>query len=233
MRSTLAQLTLPAGRAASLFLLLAGFALLPGSLPAQDQTPTAAPSRPTSRPYTGDLSVFDSPGRGRRLQIGRVMDLLGIGPGKVVADIGAGSGWFTVRAAARVGDGGSVYAEDINPRATAYVEKRAADEHLSNVHVVLGSPSDPKLPAGSFDAALMMKVYHEIADPVRFLTALRPDLKPHAKLGIIDRSGNGADHGVDRDIVVREAKAAGYKLEGAYDFTKADGQDYFLIFAAD
>ncbi len=79
--------------------------------------PAAPPveQRKTSEPYTGDLSVFDSPGREERLQINRVMDILGIVPGKAVADIGAGSGWFTVRAARRVGESGLVYAVDINP----------------------------------------------------------------------------------------------------------------------
>lgn len=73
-------------------------------------------SRKTSSPYTGDLSIFDSPGRDERLQINRVMDMLAIAPGKTVADIGAGSGWFTVRAARRIGEAGTVYAVDINPR---------------------------------------------------------------------------------------------------------------------
>ena len=89
--------------------------------------------RKTSEPYTGDLSVFDSPGREDRLQINRVMDVLGIAPGKAVADIGAGSGWFTVRAAKRVGAGGVVYAVDINPEAVRYVGDRARKEQLQNV----------------------------------------------------------------------------------------------------
>src|SRR5579862_2783062 len=91
----------------------------------------AAPAAPeqqrkTSEPYTGDLSIFESPGRGERLQINRVMDILGITPGKSVADIGAGSGWFTVRAAKRVGSSCVVYAVDINPEAIRYIDERAA-----------------------------------------------------------------------------------------------------------
>src|SRR5437667_12617234 len=89
--------------------------------PAQAPITAPAPQRKTSEPYTGDLSIFDSPGREERLQINRVMDILGISPGKAVADIGAGSGWFTVRAARRVGAGGLVYAVDINPEATRYI----------------------------------------------------------------------------------------------------------------
>src|SRR6266699_394621 len=80
-------------------------------VPARAQSGSAAPSsqRNTSTPYTGDLSIFDAPGRDERLQINRVMDMLGIAPGKSVADVGAGSGWFTMRAAKRVGADGMVY----------------------------------------------------------------------------------------------------------------------------
>src|SRR5580700_6446833 len=92
--------------------------LLAGAAPrvcGQEQGAAADQQRKTSEPYSGDLSIFESPGRDERLQINRVMDILGIIPGKTVADIGAGSGWFTVRAAKRVGDTGTVYAVDINP----------------------------------------------------------------------------------------------------------------------
>ena len=85
------------------------------------QAPAAAEQqRKTSDPYKGDLSIFESAGRDERLQINRVMDVLGITAGKSVADIGAGSGWFTVRAAKRVGVDGRVYAVDINAEATHY-----------------------------------------------------------------------------------------------------------------
>jgi ubiquinone/menaquinone biosynthesis C-methylase UbiE len=189
--------------------------------------------RPTSTPYTGDLSIFETPGRDERLQIQRVMDLLGIHAGSGVADIGAGSGWFTVRAAARVGPSGMVYAEDINPDATEYIHKRAAKEKLGNVRAVLGTPADPRLPADSVDAVLMLKAYHEFEDPASLLAALTPALRPGAKVGIIDRNGDGANHGLMPAFVEREMKQAGFRLVHGYDFTKADGQDYFLIFIRD
>ena len=94
-----------------------------GAVGAQEQ-------RKTSDPYTGDLSIFESPGRDERLQINRVMDILGIVPKKSVADIGAGSGWFTVRAAKRVGADGQVYAVDINPEAVQHISERARKETL-------------------------------------------------------------------------------------------------------
>lgn len=189
-----------------------------------------ATSRKTSTPYTGDLSIFDSPGREDRLQIQRVMDILGIAPGKNVADIGAGSGWFTVRAARRVTETGKVYAVDINPEAIHYVERRALKERLSNVKAVLSHVDDPLLPANTIDAVLMLKTYHEVERPVVLLRNLRAALRPGAKLGIIDRNGNGENHGVGKDVVIREAGEAGYELLAQYDFVKGDNMDYFLVF---
>ena len=196
----------------------------------QNTAPTQIPRRATSTPYTGDLSIFDSPGREQRLQINRVMDTLGIAPGKGVADIGAGSGWFTVRAARRVGLAGTVYAVDINPEAIRYIERRQRRESLPNVKTILSKNDDPMLPQAAVDAVLLLKTYHEVADPVALLEHLRPALKSGARLGIIDRDGNGTDHGIGRKIVVAEAAQAGYHLVGTYDFVRGDGMDYFLVF---
>lgn len=216
----------------------------------------AAPKRPTSQPYTGDLSIFETPGRDERLQINRVMDILGIAPGKSVADIGAGSGWFTVRAARRVAGNGAgvngkgangaaangtaaigtaagvVYAVDINPEAIRYIDDRVRQESLSNVKTILSKPDDPLLPPASVDAVLLLKTYHEISDPVALLEHLRPALRPGARVGIIDRNGNGTDHGISSKIVIAEAEKAGYRHLETYDFVKGDKVDYFLVFAA-
>lgn len=196
------------------------------------QTPNSASpqQRPTSEPYTGDLSIFETPGRDQRLQINRVMDILGINPGKAVADIGAGSGWFTVRASKRVAGNGLVYAVDINPQATRYIAERAKKEHLQNIKAIQSQTDDPLLPANSVDSVLMLKTYHEIARPVTLLGNLRAALRPGAKVGIIDRNGNGENHGLAKDIVIREAKEAGYSLLNDYDFVKGDKMDYFLVF---
>lgn len=197
---------------------------------ASPQQPPAEQPRATSTPYAGDLSIFEYPDRDKKLQIDRVMTLLGITPGKSVADIGAGSGWFTVRAARRVGPNGRVFAEDINPRAIQYIDQRAKKENLANIHTTLGTPDDTRLPAASIDAVLLLKVYHEIAHPIPVMAAIRASLRPGAKLGIIDRNGDGTDHGLNPDVVEREMSEAGYRRIAKYDFTKADGQDYFLIF---
>jgi len=200
------------------------------SLWAGQTLPSQAPKRATSTPYTGDLSIFESPGREQKLQIDRVMDILGIAPGKVVADIGAGSGWFTVRAARRVGPSGRVYAVDINPEAIRYIDRRVRNESLTNVRTILNKPDDPMLPKEAVDAVLLLKTYHEVADPIALLKHLRPALKPGARLGIIDRNGNGANHGLGDKVVIEEAAQAGFQLVNTYDFVKADDEDYFLVF---
>jgi len=196
----------------------------------QNAVPAQTPKRATSTPYTGDLSIFDSPGRDKKLHINRVMDILGIARGRGVADIGAGSGWFTVRAARRVGPPGTVYAVDINPEDIRYIDARAHRESLANVKTVLSKPDNPMLPNDSLDAVLLLKTYHEVADPIALLEHLRPALRPGARLGIIDRNGNGTDHGVGRKIVIEEAVRAGYRLVETYEFVKDDGMDYFLVF---
>ena len=82
------------------------------------------------------------------------------------------------------------------------------------------------------DAVLLLKTYHEVAQPVVLLRKLRGALRPGGKVGVIDRNGNGENHGVSRDVVIREAKEAGYDLLAQYDFVKKDQMDYFLVFTA-
>ena len=233
------------GKLRTAFLFLSLLLLLPGvwtqnAAQAQSASGTDSPktdsprtdARKTSQPYTGDLSIFDSAGREDRLQINRVMSILGIAPGGAVADVGAGSGWFTVRAARTVGVSGVVYAVDINPEAIKYVEDRAQKEHLQNVKTILSKADDPMLPENSVNAILMLKTYHEVAQPVLLLQKLHSALRAGGKIGIIDRNGNGEDHGVARDIVIREAGEAGFKVLDQYDFVRADKMDYFLVLVA-
>jgi len=126
-----------------LFVLLA----LALAAPIPPQTPATASEqvqqRKTSPPYSGDLSIFEYKDRDQKLHIDRVMDILGIVQGKIVADIGAGSGWFSVRAARRVTRAGLVYAVDINPEAIRYIQKRMVGEGIGNVRTILSKPEDP------------------------------------------------------------------------------------------
>ena len=186
--------------------------------------------RPTSEPYQGDLAIFEDADRAQKLQIDRVMDLLGIRRGVHVGDIGAGSGWFTVRSARRVGNEGIVYAIEINPEYVRHIKRRAKRAKLSNIRTVLGKPDDPMLPPASIEVAFLLKTYHEIAQPIAFLRRLRAALRPGARLGIIDKKGKGDDHGVNADVVIKEAAQAGFTLVAQHGFVKGDSVDYFLIF---
>ncbi len=201
-------------------------------------SPTASPqtndniNRPVSEPYTGDLSIFEDENRAKNLQIDRVMDILKISEGKSVADLGAGSGWFTVRAVKRVGEKGKVFAVEINQEYIDYINNRSKKENFSNIQTILGTEDNPKLPDNAVDAVLILKTYHEIGEPVKVLKYLKKSLKQDALLGIIDRNGKGDDHGIDKGKVIEEAKRAGFVLKEEFDFTKADGMDYFLVFRA-
>jgi len=192
---------------------------------------TASHQRKTSEPYTGDLATFESPGRDQRLHIDQVMDALAITPGKNVADIGAGSGWFTVRAAKRVVPGGTVFAIDINPEAVKYIDQRVTKDDVRNVKTILNKPDDPQLPSNSVDAVLLLKTYHEVANPVTLMRNLRPALRHNARIGIIDRAGDGSNHGVQKNVVEQEMHEAGYELKDERDELVTDDKvDYFLIF---
>ena len=203
-----------------------------GTVRSQEPADAQRITRPTSKPYTGDLSIFEEPERDERLQINRVMEILKIKQGSNVADIGAGSGWFTVRAARRVGTNGNVYAVEINRDYLKYVEARAVKEKLSNIHTVLGKEDDPLLPRDSVDAVLILKTYHEIAQPILLLARLRESMRPRALLGIIDKNGNGKNHGINQEVVIKEAGEAGFSVVDQYDFVKPDGMDYFLVLRA-
>jgi len=124
---------------------------------------------------------------------------------------------------------GRVYAVEINASYLRYIRDRAQKEKLPNIRTVLGKSDDPLLPPNSIDAVLLMKTYHEVAQPIVLLRHVLAAMHPGARLGIIDRNGRGDDHGVNRDVVIGEVKRVGFVLAADYDFVKPDGADYFLI----
>jgi len=197
-----------------------------------EQPPSDRIDRPTSEPYKGSLSIFEDPERGQKLQINRVMDVLGIKAGSNVADIGAGSGWFSVLAARRVGPAGTIFAVDINSGYLEHIDKRSKQENLPNIHTILGKEDDPLLPQKSIDAVLLLKTYHEVGKPITLLRRAREAMRSGALLGIIDRAGKGDDHGLDAEIVIKEADRAGLVLVEQHDFVKQGNVDYFLVFRA-
>ncbi|GIU80046.1 MAG: hypothetical protein KatS3mg005_3284 [Bryobacteraceae bacterium] len=112
--------------------------------------------------------------------------LLRIQPGQTVADIGAGSGYYTELLSKAVGPGGKVYATDIQPEMIRLLEQRIQRKRLGNVETVLSTETDPRLPPESLDLALLVDVYHELARPQQVLRRIRESLKPGGRLVLIE-----------------------------------------------
>jgi predicted methyltransferase len=168
-----------------------------------------------------------------------VMDALGIKPGSVVGDIGAGGGYFTFHLAQRVGPKGKVYAEDILEDEVNKIRERAAKEKLSQVEAILGAKDDPKLPEGSLDAVLIVNAYHEMREHDAMLRAVFRALKPGGLLAIIDAPappGEPRESYFDRHRIpeqfVRDETA-----RNGFSFTRQEpgfhsperGRDYFFL----
>jgi len=162
-------------------------------------------------------------------EIQQVVELLGIRRGMTVADIGAGSGYYAVRLAAIVGADGRIYAEDIVPDYLSKLRKRVRDLGLQNVIVARGEPHDPRLPARSLDVAILVHMYHEIAQPYALLYNLAPALKLDARIGIVDAIGPTAKHGTPPDLLRCELAAVGYREVG---FHPLAGSNAYLEIAA-
>jgi predicted methyltransferase len=178
------------------------------------------------------LGILEGPDREAWQRPEDVMDALNISESSVVADLGAGSGWFTVRLAVRVGPNGKVYAEDIQHQMIEAINRRVAREGLRNVDTIFGSASDPRLPE-PVDAVLIVDAYHEMEHKIALLRNVAKALKPDGRLGIINfkKDGHGPgppmDERVDPERVIRDAEAAGLRLIGRPGFLQ---YQYMLVF---
>lgn len=150
----------------------------------------------------------------------RVMDLLEVGAGQTVADVGAGEGYFTFHLAARVGATGKVYAVDISEKVLAQVRERAARTSAVQVQTILGQADDPKLPSGLLDAALVVDAYHEFRAYDAMLRGIHRALKPGGRLGILDenialgqsRQRYHEQHHIPAELVIEDAVRNGLRL---------------------
>ncbi len=142
----------------------------------------------------------------------QVIKLLGIDSGDVVADVGAGGGYYTMRVAPKVGPKGVVIAQDIVPKYLRQLKARVHKAGLTNVRFVLGTPSDPRLPRASVDTALLIHMYHEIAQPYDLLWKLRASLKPTGRIAIVDLDRDTEFHGTPKALLACEVKAVGFEL---------------------
>jgi len=159
------------------------------------------------------LGVLEGPDRVQWNKPDLIMDALNIADGSIVADLGAGGGWFTARLAQRVGPKGLVYAEDIQPQMIEAIKRRVQRENLVNVRTVLGTTKDSGLPHG-LDAVVIVGAYHEMEDPVALLKDAAESLKPQGRIGVVEYAagaggpGPDPDQRVSPDTVIKGARAA-------------------------
>lgn len=178
--------------------------------------------------------AYESSGRDEWQRPEAVIAALGIRPGDRVADLGAGSGYFTVRLARAVGAEGRVYAVDVDAEMNAYLRERLASEGIDNVEVVLGEYSDPKLPDGRIDLLFTSNTYHHLRDRAEYFRGVRADLAPGGRVAVIEYDGREGlfvkwmGHHTDKQEILSEMQAAGYRLVEDVDIL--DRQS-FLIFA--
>jgi ubiquinone/menaquinone biosynthesis C-methylase UbiE len=164
----------------------------------------------------------------------KVMDSIGLKPGMVIGEIGAGRGRYTVFLAERVGDTGKVYANDINERGLTYLRERCQNNDIKNVETILGEVDDPLFPDSSLDMAFMVWVYHHLEEPVSLLKNLRPSLKQGATLVIIDpapeRGGEkDSEHVTTKARLAEHGKKAGYEVFRVETFLPQD--NIFILIA--
>ncbi len=183
------------------------------------------PDRPVSPSVTDTWS--SGADRDAADESGQLIRGLGIGPGMSVADIGAGSGYHTLRLSPAVGETGVVYAEDINASYVAGLKREAERRGLANVRIVVGTPADPKLPE-PVDRAILVHMYHEIENPYALLWNLAPSLKPGGRVGVIDIDRPTQAHGVPPGLLECEFTAVGYQM---VDFRRLHGGvGYLAVF---
>jgi ubiquinone/menaquinone biosynthesis C-methylase UbiE len=165
----------------------------------------------------------------------RVIAALGIEPGDRVADLGSGSGYFTLHLAKAVGPEGRVYAVDVDEEMNEYLTQRVAQAGATNVEIVRGRFDDPLLPDGGVDLVLTVDTYHHIDDRPAYFRKLQRDLAPGGRVAVVDYDGRKGwfvrlmGHSTPRDELLQEMDEAGYEVAAEHDFI--DRQS-FVVFRA-
>jgi SAM-dependent methyltransferase len=162
-------------------------------------------------------------------EAGEIARRLGLKSGMTVGDIGAGSGYHTVRLSRLVGPTGSVLAEDVRRDYVTELARRAGSLKLTNVKFARGDAHDPRLPVSSLDAAILVHMYHEVSQPYAFLYNLAPALKPGARVGIVDLERPTPEHGTPIALLRCELAAVGYREIATYQLAGDGG--YLAVFS--
>ena len=155
----------------------------------------------------------DNEWRDRWLKPDQAMEALGVKPGMVIGEVGAGTGYFTVKLARAVGPRGRVYANDIDEDALEELRERCEEEGLQNVVTVVGEDDDPLLPAGSLELVILVYALHDIDEPVEILRNLVASLLPGARVFVLDQDpeATGSNHFLPADRVREVFREAGYR----------------------
>jgi predicted methyltransferase len=178
--------------------------------------PPGAPAKIFPKPQRPVADIvgpiwYEEKGRDAARETQQVVRLLGIQSGMTIADIGAGSGYYVIRLAPVVGPSGRIFAEDVVPDFLRALRKRLRNRGVHNVTLVLGEPHDARLPAHSLDRAILVHMYHEIAQPYGLVYNLVPAFKPGARLGIVDSVAPTSRHGTPPNLLRCELAAVGYR----------------------
>jgi ubiquinone/menaquinone biosynthesis C-methylase UbiE len=180
------------------------------------------------------IAFLDDPARDAYQKPHEVIRALDLKPGEVVADIGSGSGYFTLRVAAHVGETGRVYGVDVDPEMVQHLNRRVRDAGVRNVQVILADPDDPLLPE-PVDRFLIVDTWHHIGDQARYLVLMRKLLKPGGQVVMIDFQKKELPLGpplamkIAREDLIRQMESSGFQLAQEHTFLP---YQYFLVFEA-
>jgi len=198
--------------------------LAPPGVPAKE---FPSPRRPVASIVSPSRSAEEH--RDSLNEAGEIARLLALKPGMTVGDVGAGSGYHTVRLSRVLGPTGSVVAHDVTRDYLVELARRTERLKLTNVMFALGEPHDPRLPASSLDAAILVHMYHEVAQPYAFLYNLAPALKPGARVGIVDLERPTSQHGTPLALLHCEVTAVGYREIATHQLAGDGG--YLAVFS--
>ncbi len=182
------------------------------------------------------VAIFDDPKRDAWQKPAEVAAALGLRPGAIVADLGAGTGYFSRYLSKAVSPGGIVLAVDAEPKMVAHIGARIREEGTANVVPVLAAPEDPFLPAGRVDRVLIVDTYHHIDDRLAYFDRIKRSLAPGGRVAIVDFHkkplpvGPPLEHKLAREFVVDEMRQAGWSLAEEKTFLP---YQYFLLFEPD
>jgi arsenite methyltransferase len=179
------------------------------------------------------IGALEDPKRDAYQKPQEVMTALGIKPGEVIADIGAGSGYFTFRLALHVGDKGKVYAVDVSPEMILHVNRRIRELKVNNVVSILADPDDPLLPDRSVNRFFFSESWHHIENQAKYLSLMKRMLKPGGEIVMIDFQKKELPVGpplqmrIAREDLIKQMESNGFRLKKEHTFLP---YQYFLVF---